>query len=119
MILLLSILLGAILGARPVASPAGGAAKKPPVEAPRPAPAEPRLRLAWFNALDRSFSLETGAGSVEVALHSPDGTFLALLHRGPVASREVLRVTEDLPAGLYLLRLRQGDRHTIERVTLF
>lgn len=119
MILPLAILLGAILGARPSVPPAGGSAKKPVPEALRTAPAEPRLRLAWFNALDRSFSLEVGAGPVEIALHAPDGTLLTLIHRGPIAPREVLRVTEDLPAGLYLLRLRQGNRHTIERVTLF
>lgn len=79
----------------------------------------PRPRLAWFNALDRSFSLETGEGPVRVTLHSPNGTLVALIHQGALARRDILRVQEDLPPGVYLLRVRQAATQSLDRITIF
>lgn len=78
-----------------------------------------RLRLAWFNSLDRSFSLEVPAGAVRVTLHAPNGNLLSVVHQGPLANHEILRVSEDLPPGVYLLRIWQPRRQTLDRVTLF
>jgi len=77
------------------------------------------MRLSWFNSLDRSFSLDGSGGAVMVTLHAPNGNQLALLHDGALTSRDILRVSEDLPPGVYLLRIRQANRQTLDRVTLF
>ena len=79
----------------------------------------PKLRLAWFNSLDRSFSLSAVAGTVTVTLYSTSGTQIALLHKGYVAEREIFRVSEDLPPGVYVLSIRQDNKQSLERVTLF
>jgi len=117
MMFLLSILLGTFLGARPSAPTPPP--RKVAAEASRsPQSDASRLRLAWFNALDRSFTVDMGAGPLDATLHAPDGTLLTVIHQGPMGPHEVLRITEDLPAGVYLLRLRQGTRRAVERVTL-
>lgn len=93
---------------------------KVPTEPPRAALAEsPRLRLAWFNSLDRSFSLSAVAGTVTVTLHSTSGAQIALLHKGVVGERDIFRVPEDLPPGVYLLSIRQDRKQSLERITLF
>lgn len=79
----------------------------------------PRLRLSWFNSLDRSFSLSVAPGPVVVTLHSTSGTLLTTLHKGALGEREILRVSEDLPPGVYVLCIRQNDKQSLERVTLF
>lgn len=79
----------------------------------------PKPRLAWFNALDRSFSLETGEGPVRVTLHAPNGALVAVVHQGALARRDILRVQEDLPPGVYLLRVRQASTQSLDRITLF
>jgi len=54
-----------------------------------------------------------------VTIHSTNGTQLALLHKGVVGEHEILRVSEDLPPGVYLLCIRQQGKQSLERVTLF
>lgn len=93
---------------------------KAPSEPPRATMVDvPKLRLAWFNSLDRSFSLSAVAGTVTVTLHSTSGTQIALLHKGYVAERDIFRVSEDLPPGVYVLSIRQDDKQALERITLF
>lgn len=78
------------------------------------------LRLAWFNALDRSFSVDIEESEpVRVSLHAPDGAFLALIHDGTLSPRGILHAPTDIPPGVYLLRVRQSDHQVLERVTLF
>lgn len=118
---LLSILLGLLLEtvhASPASSlpiPRGQAdASRNGLVAPLSKP-----KLSWFNSLDRSFSLETGEGPVRVTLHSPNGSLVAVVHQGAVSRRDILRVQEDLPPGVYLLRVRQASTQSLDRITLF
>lgn len=112
---LASLLFAALLSAAPdaVVFPL-----KTAVEPPRGASPDARPRLSWFNSLDRSFSLAV-SGPVTVSLHSTNGTLISLLHKGGVGEREILRVSEDLPPGVYLLCIRQNAKQVLERVTLF
>ena len=118
---LLSILLGLLLEPCFAAPGASLSTPKASMESTRTTASLPpsRPRLSWFNALDRSFSLETGDGPVQVTLHSPNGTLVALVHQGALAKRDILRVQEDLPPGVYLLRVRQASTQSLDRITLF
>lgn len=118
---LLSILVGLLLEPLHAAPAANLAAPRIASESSRSSAAGtmPRPRLAWFNALDRSFSLETSEGPVRVTLHSPNGSLVAVVHQGVLAKREILRVQEDLPPGVYLLRVRQATTQSLDRITLF
>lgn len=78
-----------------------------------------RLQLAWFNSLDRSFSLASVEGPVRITVHSTSGTQLNVVHQGPIGEREILHVSEDLPPGVYVLCIRQDQKLTLERITLF
>lgn len=116
-----SILLGLLFGPWIAVSAANLATPKASLESTRTQAATqlPRPRLSWFNALDRSFSLETGDGPVRVTLHSPNGTLVAVIHQGTLAKRDILRVQEDLPPGVYLLRVRQAATQSLDRITVF
>lgn len=78
-----------------------------------------RLQLAWFNSLDRSFSLASIDGPVKITVHSTTGAQLNVVHHGPIGEREILHVSEDLPPGVYVLCIRQDQKLTLERITLF
>lgn len=78
-----------------------------------------RLQLAWFNSLDRSFSLASVDGPVKITVHSTTGAQLNVVHNGPIGEREILQVSEDLPPGVYVLCIRQDQKLTLERITLF
>lgn len=91
---------------------------KSTIDPARASALDARPRLSWFNSLDRSFSLAV-SGAVTVTLHSTSGTQIALVHKGLVGEREILRVSEDLPPGVYLLCIRKDAKQTLERVTLF
>jgi hypothetical protein len=78
-----------------------------------------RLQLAWFNSLDRSFSLAAVEGTVKITVHSTSGAQLNVVHNGPIGARDILQVSEDLPPGVYVLCIRQDQKLTLERITLF
>lgn len=118
---LLSILAGLLLEPCFASPVANLSTPKASVESVRASAATqlPKPRLSWFNALDRSFSLETGEGPVLVTVHSPDGSLVAVVHQGGLGRRDILRVQEDLPPGVYLLRVRQASTQSLDRITIF